>query len=143
MCGIAGALAFQSAHAYGRDELASRVLSMTSAIEHRGPDDEGVWVHPGAHLALGHRRLAIVDLSPRGHQPMHYGNRLSIVFNGEIYNFRPLRDELLALGCTFSSSTDTEVILAAVLQWGIEGALGRMVGMFAFALWDERDHALY
>lgn len=143
MCGIAGALTLPASRSRGGDWLASRVRAMTTAISHRGPDDEGLWVHANGTLALGHRRLSIVDLSRRGHQPMHYANRFSIVFNGEIYNFRPLRDELQTAGHSFASGTDTEVILAAVQEWGIDRALHRMVGMFAFALWDNVDQVLY
>lgn len=124
-------------------QLAARVTVMSEAIAHRGPDDSGLWLDAPTGIALGHRRLAIVDLSPRGRQPMHYAQRYVIAYNGEVYNFRELRKQLLALGHAFASGTDTEVIMAAVQQWGISDALGRMVGMFAFALWDSQDRALY
>jgi len=106
---------------------------MTSSLRHRGPDDADIW--QGGTVALGHRRLSIVDLSPLGRNPMAYQDRYWITFNGEIYNFRVLRDELERAGYRFRSQTDTEVILAAYDRWGAE-CLQRFVGMFAFALWD-------
>jgi len=113
-----------------------RVLSMTAALEHRGPDDSGVHAISDGGPVLGHRRLSILDLSPLGHQPMqsHCG-RHWIVYNGEIYNFREIRRELEQLRHRFQSDSDTEVILAAYTQWGLS-AVSRFRGMFAFALWD-------
>ena len=106
---------------------------MCDVIRHRGPDDEGVWVEEG--VALGMRRLSIIDLST-GHQPIHNEDRtVWIVFNGEIYNFRELRRELEAAGHRFYTSTDTEVIVHAYEQWG-KGAIGRLRGMFGLAIWD-------
>jgi len=129
----------------GLPEDAERLLeTMTSSMARRGPDDRGTWMHPDRLAGLCHSRLSIVDLSTRGHQPMTYaGNDLVIAFNGEIYNFRQLRQELSEFGYEFHSDTDTEVVLAAVHRWGIEDALSRFVGMFAFALWDERKRVLY
>jgi asparagine synthase (glutamine-hydrolysing) len=143
MCGITGALSLHPDNGWSRERLGATIASMTAAIAHRGPDDDGTWVDDAGALALGHRRLAIVDLSPRGHQPMDYGARAVIAYNGEIYNFRELRTELLAAGHAFASGTDTEVIMAATLEWGVERALQRMCGMFAFAMWDVRRRVLY
>ena len=116
---------------------------MARAIEHRGPDDAGVWVPETGHVALAHRRLSIIDLSPLGHNPMSWNQGdLWITFNGEIYNFAELRRELESAGCRFRSRTDTEVILAAYERWGLE-CVHRFVGMFAFALWDVRRRRLW
>src|SRR4051812_9138926 len=120
MCGITGALSLQPDNGWSRERLGATVAAMTAAISHRGPDDAGAWIDDSGALALGHRRLAIVDLSARGHQPMHYGGLAVIAYNGEIYNFRELRNELLAAGHSFASGTDTEVIMAATLEWGVE-----------------------
>lgn len=121
---------------------------MLKAIEHRGRDDEGVWTSPviddeGQQVCLGHRRLSIIDTSSAGHQPMlsHDGN-LVVILNGEIYNYRELRDQLASKGHLFRTQTDTEVLLAAWEEWG-EECLPRLNGMFAFALWDERQRALF
>lgn len=143
MCGITGAVALHPAGKWSREHLGRQVLAMSDAIAHRGPDDSGVWVETEGRVAFGHRRLAIVDLSERGHQPMSYGGRYVIAFNGEIYNFRELRRDLIAAGHQFNSSTDTEVIMGCVQEYGIERALRLMVGMFAFALWDAKERALY
>jgi len=113
---------------------------------HRGPDDRGTWVDAETGIALGHRRLAILDLSPHGHQPMlSHGGRYIIVFNGEIYNYRALRGELEKSGfeCAWKGYSDTEVMLAAFQHWGVEKSLERLNGMFAFALWDRRERVLH
>jgi asparagine synthase (glutamine-hydrolysing) len=116
---------------------------MTSCLLHRGPDDAGVWVDEEAGVALGHRRLSIVDLSPLGHQPMEArGGRYMVAFNGEIYNFPELRRELEGKGHRFRGHSDTEVLLASVEEWGVEASLRRFVGMFAFALWDRAERTL-
>jgi asparagine synthase (glutamine-hydrolysing) len=112
------------------------VKGMTEALRHRGPDDEGLWNSGDGRVALGHRRLAVIDLSPLGHQPMADATaRLWVVLNGEIYNFRELRADLACRGHRFRTRSDTEVLLAAYRQWGID-AVRRLNGMFAFALYD-------
>ncbi len=138
MCGITG---FWSAPA-NAEELVSKLEPMTQAILHRGPDDGGLWTDAGCGIALGHRRLSILDLSPLGHQPMLSPNgRYVIVFNGEVYNFEELRKQLP--GVAWRGHSDTEVILAAVEAWGLNAAVRRFVGMFAFALWDRQERRLY
>jgi asparagine synthase (glutamine-hydrolysing) len=117
---------------------------MASAIDYRGPDDEGFWSDPASGVAFCHRRLSIVDLSPLGHQPMSSPTgRFTITFNGEIYNFHALRDELRKLGFSFRGGSDTEVLLAALEQWGVEGTVERARGMFAFGAWDRFERVLY
>lgn len=138
MCGITGYFSV-SGHAEG---LVNDLSSAVSCLSHRGPDDSGTWVSP-AGAGLGHRRLSIIDLSPRGHQPMlSRDGRFAIVFNGEIYNYAELRNELRSLGHALDGAGDTEVILAAFQEWGMS-TIDRMIGMFAFALWDERERALH
>src|SRR5690349_1348479 len=110
MCGIAGF--FESSRNRGVDEAGELVRRMTSALTHRGPDDEGTWTDAAAGVALGHRRLSIIDLSVEGHQPMHSADgRYVLTFNGEIYNFQPLRCELETAGHVFRGHSDTEVML--------------------------------
>jgi asparagine synthase (glutamine-hydrolysing) len=128
---------------------------MTDEIVHRGPDDGGVWVDAQTGVALGHRRLSILDLSPQGHQPMiSLSGRYVIAFNGEVYNHQELRKELECPisdpnskmekgGVIWRGHSDTEVMLAAFERWGLEGALSRFNGMFAFALWDRQDRVLH
>lgn len=142
MCGIAGAW---SPHASGgTNELYALGKRMGLAIAHRGPDDEGVWVDAPAGLVLAHRRLAIIDLSPEGHQPMiSASGRWALVFNGEIYNHAELRARLTARGCGFHGRSDTEVLLAAIEQWGVEAALACSNGMFAVAAWDRQERRLW
>ena len=142
MCGISGFL--DTSHRFGNPELEATVLEMVNTLRHRGPDDSGAWADARAGIALGHRRLAIVDLSPEGHQPMRsVCGRYVISFNGEIYNFRALRREVEALGCGFRGHSDTEVMLACISQWGLLKAVKRFNGMFAFALWDRRERQLH
>ncbi len=141
MCGLTG-FWHPGANA---DVLAPQAQAMADRIAHRGPDDAGVWVDAGAGLALAHRRLAILDLTPAGHQPMcSASGRFVIVFNGEIYNHLALRHELEADGSapTWRGHADTETLLAAIEHWGIEAALQRAVGMFAIALWDRQQRTL-
>lgn len=124
-------------------DLERKIERMSSRLVHRGPDDSGAWIEPSCGLAFGFRRLAIVDLSALGHQPMSSRTgRLTIVFNGEIYNFRLIARELEALGERFNGGSDTEVLLAALERWGVEAALKRCVGMFAFAVWDRDARTL-
>ena len=140
MCGIAG---FWTLGGLGRD-AESGLRAMTNAVAHRGPDDTGAWLDPEAGVALGHRRLSILDLSVEGHQPMRSRDgRYLIVFNGEIYNFAELRRDLEAQGHAFRGHSDTEVMLAAFVAWGVVPAVQRMAGQFAFALWDRQAHLLH
>lgn len=140
MCGIAGFLRSEGLPA---EESRAVLRRMAGALAHRGPDDEGFWCDAAAGVALCHRRLSIVDLSPLGHQPMSSeSGRFTITFNGEIYNHEELRAELRARGHTFRGSSDTEVLLAALDQWDLATVLRRCRGMFGFGLWDEAEQAL-
>ena len=120
------------------------LLKMNQKLVHRGPDDEGLWIDPKKkNVGLAQRRLSILDLSPLGHQPMFYDNKnLVIVYNGEIYNYLEIREELKDLGYKFSSQTDTEVILAAYKEWG-PAALQKFNGMWAFVLYDRRNNLIF
>ena len=136
MCGICGELRLQHGQAN-----AETVTAMLKHLQRRGPDDEGIYVRN--QVALAHRRLAIIDLSANGRQPMHNQTQsLTIVFNGTIYNYPQLRKELQSQGRTFKSSSDTEVILQAYEQWG-EQCVERLIGMFAFAIWDARVNKIF
>ncbi len=141
MCGLSGV--WQPAG--GReDELAARARAMAAALAHRGPDDEGAFVDAPAGFAVGFRRLAIVDLTPGGHQPMASADgRFVIALNGEIYNYRDVRTALEAEGIRFRSASDTEVALEAIGAWGVDAALPRLWGMFALALWDRQARQLW
>lgn len=135
MCGIAGIL--------GSGADAETVTRMIRALAHRGPDDEGIWIEGDAQLALGHKRLAIVDLSNAGHQPMRsLSGRYVITFNGEIYNHDELRRELEGHKIAWRGHSDTETLLAGFDIWGIKATLKRASGMFALALWDRKERAL-
>lgn len=137
MCGIAGYVDFDG---HALDAAAVRVKRMTDALVHRGPDAEGFFVD--GHAAIGHRRLSIIDVDG-GQQPMAAaGGSVQIVFNGEIYNFQSLRDELGSAGHLFATRSDTEVILQAYLAWG-DACVARLNGMFAFAIWDARHRRLF
>ena len=137
MCGIAGLIGEPD-----RRAARARVASMTGALARRGPDGEGVEVWDAA--ALGHRRLAIFDLSEAGRQPMlSEDGRVGVVFNGAIYNFLELRRDLRALGHNFKSNTDTEVLINGYIAWGLDGLVSRLKGMFAFGLWDDRSRSLF
>jgi len=141
MCGIAGILSNRSSWSTTDPQA---IMRMTDAMRHRGPDGEGFWSDREAGITLGHRRLAIIDLSNAGHQPMlSSSGRYVITFNGEIYNFRTLRQELSSFGYRFRGDSDTEVLLAAVERWGLESALKRSIGMFALGLWDRKNRTLH
>ena len=140
MCGLAG---FLSARPSTEADHLEAVERMIAPIRHRGPDDRGSWGDAEAGIALGFRRLAIIDLSERGHQPMRSASgRFMMVFNGEVYNFGELRRELEGAGARFTGHSDSEVMLAAFEQWGIERSLPRFVGMFAVAVWDSRERSV-
>ncbi|WP_435183947.1 asparagine synthase (glutamine-hydrolyzing) [Cylindrospermopsis raciborskii G7] len=140
MCGITG----HWTKSINTQELEFIAREMSNSLYHRGPDDGGTWADKRAGMALAHRRLSIVDLSPLGKQPMVSSDgRYILVFNGEIYNFSHLRQELIGLGHTFRGHSDTEVMLASFCQWGIESGVEKFVGMFAFAIWDKQDQVLY
>ncbi len=136
MCGLTGVF-----NVDGRPVSVSVLKRMTDAVRHRGPDGEGFWTN--SYIGFGHRRLAIIDLSPLGHQPMQTGDgQVVLVFNGEIYNYQELRVELESRGHAFRSQTDTEVLLNAYREWGAE-CVSRLNGMFAFAVWDSQRHRLF
>lgn len=145
MCGITG---FIDLTATSNKEILERVVQrMAFAIRHRGPDDYGSWIDEEHGIAIGHRRLSIIDLSPAGHQPMLSPcGRYVIVFNGEIYNFEDIRSELRReMGSSlqpFRGHSDTEVMLTAFSHWGIRESLPRFNGMFAFAVWDRKERTL-
>src|SRR5690554_802398 len=141
MCGLVG---FYSGRCSTKEQTMSWLRTMVGRLFHRGPDDEGFWSHEKLQISLAHRRLAIQDLSPYGAQPMRsQSGRYVIAFNGEIYNFQEIRRELELGGVAFRGHSDTEVMLAAIERWGLEQALGRFVGMFAFALCDCDEGMLY
>ena len=135
MCGIAGYINFNNKN------ISSDILfSMSEAIKHRGPDGYGIWLDN--HIGLAHRRLAIIDTSDLGRQPMHTSSdRYVISYNGEIYNFKELKAELIQLGVSFKTHTDTEVLLEAFEKWGLS-SIAKLNGMFAFAIWDKIDKTL-
>jgi asparagine synthase (glutamine-hydrolysing) len=138
MCGINGIFAYRdSAPPVDRAEL----ITCRDAMQSRGPDSDGIWISSDARTGFGHRRLAIIDLSPAGAQPMHHG-ALTIVFNGEIYNYNELRDELIARGRKFVSHSDTEVLLQLFEESG-EAMLPRLRGMFALAIWDSTRRTMF
>ena len=138
MCGIAGIISVNPE---------PQIKRMLDAVEHRGRDDEGVWTseaidETNRRACLGHRRLAIIDPSPAGHEPMlSHNGRYVLTFNGEIYNYRELREQLRALGHQFRTATDSEVLLAAIVEWSWD-AMDRLNGMFAFAVWDNQERTL-
>jgi asparagine synthase (glutamine-hydrolysing) len=137
MCGIAGIVFTQ-----GRKENTTPLRSMTSSLAHRGPDGEGHWSNSNGMVHLGHRRLAVLDLTEEGKQPMHYQNRYSITYNGEIYNYLEIKELLSKKGHQFRSNSDTEVILAAYATYG-EECVCHFDGMFAFAIWDNEKQRLF
>ena len=137
MCGIAGILSSGAADP-------ALVARMTTSLRHRGPDDEGIWTDAEAGISLGHRRLAVIDLSAAGHQPMvSPSGRYVLSYNGEIYNHRALRAELEAEGAReWRGHSDTETLIEAIAAWGLKRTLGECVGMFALALWDREARML-
>src|ERR1051326_5584431 len=142
MCGIAGFV--DASGQLSRPELESTAHEMVANLRHRGPDDEGIWADPEIGVALGHCRLSIQDLSAEGHQPMRSADgRYVVVFNGEIYNFHDLKQQLENRGQTFRGHSDTEVMLAAITECGLEAAVKSFLGMFAFALWDRKSGHLH
>lgn len=137
MCGICGIVEWG-----GGEVDADLVRQMRDLMVSRGPDDAGLHVEPG--VGLGHRRLSIIDVSAAGHQPMaNEDQTVWLVFNGEVYNFQSLRQELIAAGHSFHSQTDSEVVVHGYEQWGIDGLASRLLGMFALAVWDRRHRALH
>jgi asparagine synthase (glutamine-hydrolysing) len=137
MCGIAGIVSH---------DPEPHIAAMLETIEHRGRDDDGIWISPpttlGQRACLGHRRLSIIDTSSAGHQPMFSADgRYALTYNGEIYNYRELRQQLKAKGHTFKTESDTEVLLAAFVEWGAN-CLPRLNGMFAFGIWDKQEQTL-
>jgi asparagine synthase (glutamine-hydrolysing) len=143
MCGLTGFL--EPYQSFDAQQAESTLLKMSRVISHRGPDDQGVWIDPQACIALGHRRLSIIDISSQGHQPMHSAcGRYVITYNGEIYNYLEIKTELEGLSAAplWRGHSDTEVILAAITHWGLENALKKFTGMFALALWDKKERVL-
>lgn len=142
MCGITGFWNFK--HDLSQEKLVESVKAMSNEIAHRGPDSWGVWSDETVGIALGHRRLSIVDLSEAGHQPMisQSGNSV-ITYNGEIYNAEELKAELIQKGHQFRGHSDTEVILEGCEAWGVEVTCKRLIGMFAFAFWDRKTRILF
>ena len=137
MCGIAGKISLTDKPIDEGD-----IKRMTETLAHRGPDDEGYYFSPDRRIALGHRRLSIIDLSPLGHQPMNWQNKYWITYNGEVYNFQEKREELKREGYHFTSKTDTEVILALYDRYGVD-CLQHLRGMFAFAIYDSTKQQLF
>lgn len=141
MCGIAG---FSPASPTAPERGAARAQRMADTMRHRGPDDSGTWASPEGEAVLAHRRLAILDLSPAGHQPMLSADeRYAVVYNGEIYNHLTLRVDLARRGHTFTGTSDTETLLAALREYGITATIPRLRGMFAMALWDRKTRCIH
>ncbi len=137
MCGIAGIIK------HNPSEI-PELQKMLTCIKHRGPDDEGMWYSKSGRAGLGQRRLSIIDLSPGGHQPMiSESGRYVMTYNGELYNYRELKAELQSAGHTFKSESDSEVLLKAHEVWGAQEALAKLNGMFAYAVWDEKEQELF
>ena len=141
MCGISGFLECNTGNT--EDSFKIIIEKMNATLVHRGPDNSGCWYDIEAGIALGHRRLSIIDLSPEGNEPMiSASGRYVITYNGEIYNYRELRRELETAGWQFRGNSDTEVMLAAFENWGLASSVERFIGMFAFALWDRQERCL-
>lgn len=142
MCGIAGCIDLSAQTS--SDELINIAEAMAGKLAHRGPDDCGVWVDAATGVALGHRRLSIIDLSPAGHQPMRSSKQGHVLScNGELYNYRELKRELEGSGIAFRGHADSEVLLEACAAWGVNGALKKALGMYALALWEPSSRCLY
>ncbi|HTB52115.1 MAG TPA: asparagine synthase (glutamine-hydrolyzing) [Ferruginibacter sp.] len=143
MCGIAGIIKHnQNFQVFDRNEMLFQVRTMADAVKHRGPDGEGYWASQDASVGFGHRRLSVIDLTEGAAQPMHYLERYTIVYNGEIYNYIELKDHLQKKGYDFKTRSDIEVILAAYDYWK-ENCLEHFDGMFSFAIWDEKEQTLF
>ena len=141
MCGLTGCMTWQ--RPIDQVTLASWIHKSTEQLQHRGPDDFGTWTDSKSGIALGHRRLSVLDPSPQGHQPMiSQDENLILTYNGEIYNFAELRKDLAAEGTQCKSQSDTEALIAAISKWGLLKTLGKINGMFAFALWDRQKQQL-
>src|SRR5579871_5562599 len=139
MCRIAGMISQK----LPPEEIREKVKVMCYALQHGGPDDEGIFVDEKAGLVFGHRRLSIIDLSANGHQPMaDVQQKVWITFNGEIYNYLELKESLKALGARFHSNTDTEIIIQAYLHWGMS-SFSKLRGIFAFGLYDIEKKLTY
>lgn len=142
MCGITALVDVRARN--GRAAFQQIITNVTDALTHRGPDDRGIWIDEDLPVALGQRRLSILDLSPLGHQPMvSHDGRYIISFNGEIYNYQSLRHQLVARGAQFKGHSDTEVLLEAISHWGLRLALQKCNGMFAIILWDRAERVLH
>src|SRR5688572_24118523 len=140
MCGIAGLASLKPTSAA---RLSAAGEAMNRALAHRGPDDMQLWLDEAAGIVFAHRRLAVVDLSSDGRQPMESpSGRYRIIYNGEIYNYQDLQHELVALGHIFKGRSDTEVMLACIERYGLNQTLQKINGQFAFALWDAREEVL-
>jgi len=141
MCGLTGF--FDPSGNCSEKDMTTIVKKMATTLRHRGPDDDGIWCDGDAGIAIGHRRLAIIDLSPQGHQPMVSGNGEWVVaYNGEVYNFPELHADLVKAGIPFKGRSDTEVILEGCAHWGVAETINRLVGMFAIALWNRKTRSL-
>ena len=137
MCGIAGY--FNLKKKLNMNDLRNNSIKMCNVLKRRGPDSQGVWVDQNLNITLSHRRLSIIDLNKRSDQPMISKNgRFVIVFNGEIYNFKELREILQIKGVKFRTNSDTEVILESFSIWGIKKTINKLQGMFAIAVWDKK-----
>jgi asparagine synthase (glutamine-hydrolysing) len=142
MCGFVGFI--DSSNTGSSDALRQTVTAMSDQIRHRGPDDGGAWIDPQNHMALGFRRLAIIDITQAGNQPLYSSDdRFAMVFNGEIYNYIELREQLIADGVKIETKSDSVVLFSALQNWGIEKTLSLINGMFAIAFWDGHKNQLY
>jgi asparagine synthase (glutamine-hydrolysing) len=142
VCGLTGFWHFKNKRDFASNQAIAQ--AMTARLDHRGPDAQGIWGDPHTAIMLGHVRLAIVDLSPAGAQPMHSNcGRWVIVYNGEIYNADTLRADLVSHGRQFRGHSDTEVLVEACATWGVEATCKKLIGMFAFALWDKQTQNLF